>query len=144
MQRRTKMQLWILVGITLASILALPFLMGVSHGPVVKAGENGTFENDCCGTIKLVDGKMLLNDTQDVRYTVATDAKGPYIWPETFVGIVRYQGFEVDGTRSTRKLRLDRLPQPTRIELYEGVGVTPYVFARRLGPEEERQLSGSQ
>jgi hypothetical protein len=87
---------------------------------------------------------MLLNDTQDVRYTVATDAKGPYIWPETFVGIVRYQGFEVDGTRSTRKLRLDRLPQPTRIELYEGVGVTPYVFARRLGPEEERQLSGSQ
>ena len=140
MQRRTKVQLWTLGGITLASILALSSLVRVSHEPLVKVGENGTFENDCCGTIKLVDGKMLLNDTQVVRYTVGTDAKGPYILPETFVGIVQYQGFEVDGTRSTRKLRLDRLPQPTRLELYEGVGVTPYVFRRRLPRKSPPQL----
>ena len=132
MQRRTKVHLWTVGGITLASILALSSWVRVSHEPVVKVGENGTFENDCCGTIKLVDGKMLLNDTQVVRYTVEKDAKGPYILPDAFVGIVRYQGFEVDGTRSTRKLRLDRLPQPTKIELYEGVGVTPYVFGKRL------------
>ena len=132
MQRRTKMALSILAVITLASILALSSLGRASHERVVKVGENGTFENDCCGTLRLVDGKMLLNDAQDVRYTVGRDAKGPYILPDTFVGIVQYQGFEVDGTRSTRKLRLDRLPQPTRIALYEGVGVTPYVFARRL------------
>jgi hypothetical protein len=122
----------------------LLLVLVLSHHPEEKFGENGIFANDCCGTIKLADGKMLLNDTQNVRYTVETDAKGPYILPETFVGIVRDQGFEVDGTRSTRKLRLDRLPLPTRIELYEGVGVTPYVFGRRLSPEEERQLSGSQ
>lgn len=131
MQRRTIILLCILAGIVLASILAMSFLMDASHKPVVRAGENGTFENDCCGTIKLVDGEMLLNDAQSVRYTVETDAKGPYILPESFVGIVQYQGFEVDGTRSIRKLRLDRLPQPTKIVLYEGVGVTPYVFGRR-------------
>jgi len=137
------MALSILAVITLASILALSSLGRASHERVVKVGENGTFENDCCGTLRLVDGKMLLNDAQDVRYTVGRDAKGPYILPDTFVGIVQYQGFEVDGTRSTRKLRLDRLPQPTRIALYEGVGVTPYVFGRHLGAEEERPLSGA-
>jgi len=95
----------------------------------VKAGENGTFANDCCGTIKLSDGKMLLNDQQTVRYTVAKDAKGPYIQPYTYVGVVLYEGFDVDGTRSRIKLRLDRLPSPTRIVLYEGL--TPYVFTRQ-------------
>ena len=136
------MQRWIIMGVALAGTAALLCFLILPHQPAVKAGEDGTFANDCCGTIKLADGKMLLNDSQNVRYTVETDAKGPYILPETFVGIVRDQGFEVDGTRSTRKLRLDRLPQPTRIELYEGVGITPYVFGRRLRPEENRQLSG--
>lgn len=130
--------IWSIVALIGAGAAALLFLLVPSHGPQQKFGENGTFANDCCGTIKLADGMMLLNDTQSVRYTVGKDAKGPYILPEAFVGIMRYQGFEVDGTRSIIKLRLDRLPQPTGIELYEGVGSTPYVFARRLGTEQER------
>lgn len=112
-----------------AGVVALLFLMVFLNKPVVKAGENGTFANDCCGTIKLSDGKMLLNDQQTVRYTVAKDAKGPYIQPYTYVGVVLYEGFDVDGTRSRIKLRLDRLPSPTRIVLYEGL--TPYVFTRQ-------------
>ncbi|WP_445191866.1 hypothetical protein ACT009_15015 [Sphingomonas sp. Tas61C01] len=96
--------------------------------PVVDAGEAGLFANDCCGTVKLADGEMLLNDQQTISYTVARDADAPYILPRFDVGIVADQGLDVDGTRSVRKLRLDRLPAPTRLTLYEGS--TPYVFER--------------
>src|SRR5438067_10497469 len=124
------MRRWIIAGMVGAGIVVLLLFVVLSNEPVVKAGENGTFANDCCGTIKLSDGKMLLNDKQTVRYTVAKDAKGPYILPYTYVGIVLDEGFEVDGTRSTVKLRLDRLPGPTRIVLYEGL--RPYIFTRHV------------
>jgi len=126
------MRLRIIAGVVGASIVALLVLLIFFNKPVVKAGENGTFANDCCGTIKLTDGKMLLNDQQTVRYTVAKDAKGPYILPHTYVGVVLYEGFEEDGTRSRVKLRLDRLPGPTRIVLYEGL--RPYVFTKQRAP----------
>jgi hypothetical protein len=119
---------WIIGGVVASSIVVLLLLFVFLNEPVVKAGENGTFANDCCGTIKLSDGKMLLNDSQAVRYTVAKDAKGPYILPYTYVGVVLDEGFEMDGTRSTVKLRLDRLPSPTKIVLYEGL--RPYIFTR--------------
>jgi hypothetical protein len=122
------MRRWIIAGMVAAGIVVLLLLFVFLNEPVVKAGENGTFANDCCGTIKLSDGKMLLNDKQTVRYAVAKDAKGPYILPYTYVGVVRDEGFEVDGSRSTAKLRLDRLPRPTRIVVYEGL--RPYVFER--------------
>src|SRR5437763_11257465 len=121
------MRRWILAGIVAAGIAGL-LLVFLFNDPVVKAGENGTFANDCCGTIALSDGKMLLNDKQTLRYAVAKDAKGPYILPYTYVGVVRDEGFEIDGTRSTIKLRLDRLPRPSRIVVYEGL--RPYVFTR--------------
>ena len=97
--------------------------------PVVYAGEDGLFANDCCGTVNLANGEMLLNDQKTVSYSVAKDANGPYILPRSDVGVVADQGLDVDGTRSVRKLRLDRLPEPTRITLHEGL--TPYVFTKR-------------
>jgi hypothetical protein len=121
------MRRWIIAGIVAAGIAVL-LLVFLSNEPAVKAGENGTFANDCCGTIALSDGEMLLNDNQTLRYTVEKDAKGPYILPYTYVGVVRDEGFEIDGTRSTIKLRLDRLPRPSRIVVYEGL--RPYVFTR--------------
>ncbi|MEP7130875.1 MAG: hypothetical protein ABI770_07085 [Sphingomicrobium sp.] len=121
------MRRWIIAGIVAAGIAVL-LLVFLSNEPAVKASENGTFANDCCGTIALSDGKMLLNDKQTLRYTVEKDAKGPYILPYTYVGVVRDEGFEIDGTRSTIKLRLDRLPRPSRIVVYEGL--RPYVFTR--------------
>jgi hypothetical protein len=123
------MRRWIIAGMGAAGIAVLLLLFVFSNKPVVKAGENGTFANDCCGTVQLSDGKMLLNEQETVRYTVAKDATGPYVLPKTYVGIAPYQGFEVDGTRSTVKLRLDRLPRPTRIVLYWGAA--PYVFTRQ-------------
>jgi hypothetical protein len=124
-----EMRRWIIAGMVVAAGIVVLLLVFVFNEPVVKAGENGTFANDCCGTIKLSDGKMLLNDKQTLRYTVAKDAKGPYILTYTYVGVVRDEGFEMDGTRSTIKLRVDRLPWPTRIVLYEGL--RPYIFTRQ-------------
>jgi len=119
---------WIIVGTVAAVIVVLLLLFVFGNKPTVKAGENGTFANDCCGTIELSDGKVLLNDQQTVGYTVANDAKGPFILPSAYVGVVRNEGFEAGGTRSTIKLRLDKLPRPTRIVLYEGL--RPYTFTR--------------
>ena len=119
---------WITAGIVAAGTALLLAFLIVLHEPAVKAGENGTFANDCCGTVLLSDGKMLLNDQRTVSYVVARDADGPYILPHVDVGVVADQGLDVDGTRSVRKLRLDRLPAPTRITLHEGL--TPYVFKR--------------
>jgi hypothetical protein len=127
-ERVMTMRRWIIVGMVGAGIAASLFFLTLPHQPAVKAGEDGTFANDCCGTIKLADGKMLLNDQQVVRYTVARDGAGPYLLPHTYVGVVPYEGFDVDGTRSILKLRFDRLPAPNRIELYDGS--TPYSFTR--------------
>ena len=80
--------------------------------------ENGRFEADCCGTLELRGGEMLLNGRQTVRYDVGRDAGGPYLLPRTYyVGGLDARGFEVDGTRPALKLRLDRLPGPQTIVL---------------------------
>ncbi len=80
--------------------------------------ENGRFEADCCGTLELRDGEMVLNDRQSVRYDVGRDSEGPYLLPRTYyVGGLDARGFEVDGTRPALKLRLDRMPGPQTIVL---------------------------
>ncbi|HEX8225894.1 MAG TPA: hypothetical protein VF605_18975 [Allosphingosinicella sp.] len=80
--------------------------------------ENGRFESDCCGTLELRDGEMLLNDRHTVRYDLGRDSQGPYLLPRTYyVGGLDARGFEVDGTRPALKLRLDRLPAPRTIRL---------------------------
>ncbi|TCP99568.1 hypothetical protein C8J46_103456 [Sphingomonas sp. PP-F2F-A104-K0414] len=114
-----------------AGIVLLTFLSVFLHEPVVDARANGLFENDFSGTIKLADGKMLLNDQQTISYIIGSDAYGPYILPRVDVGVASDQGLDVDGTRSVRKLRLDRLPSATKLTLHEGL--TPYVF-KRLTP----------
>lgn len=123
------MSRWIVSGaVTIVAILAIVLFVS-ARKPAVDVGEAGIFENDCCGTVKLLDGKMVLNDQATVRYDVGTDGQGPYILPRTYVGVVDNEGFDVDGSRSLRKLRLDRLPAPTRIMLYEGP--SPYAFVEK-------------
>ena len=124
------MRRWIIAGIVGAGIVAPLVVFGLSREPETRAGEDGTFANDCCGTVTLSDGKMLLNGQQAVRYTVARDARGPYIMPSTYVGVVLDEGFDIDGTQSSVKLRLNRLPSPTTIVIFEGR--RPYIFARQV------------
>lgn len=121
---------WIIVGVGIGAIavLALFFLI-FAQKPAAPMGEDGTFANDCCGTVQLSEGKMVLNDSATVRYSVERDAEGPYILPRSYVGVRQYQGFDVDGTRKVVKLRLDKLPNPGGIVLYEGR--SSFVFARQ-------------
>ncbi|WP_130327094.1 hypothetical protein [Sphingomonas sp. BK036] len=116
------------IGVVAAGIVLLVALFLFLREPVVDASANGLFANDFCGTIKLADGEMLLNDQKTITYIIGRDADGPYILPRFDVGAVSDQGLDVDGTRSVRKLRLDRLPSPKKLTLHEGL--TPYFFER--------------
>lgn len=79
---------------------------------------DGRFEADCCGTLELQGGEMVLNGRRRVSYSVGRDAAGPYVLPRPYyVGGLESEGFEVDGTRPAMKLRLDRLPRPETIRL---------------------------
>jgi hypothetical protein len=99
----------------------------------VDGAENGVFAHDCCGDLRLEDGRIQLNGKDKVRYAVGRDSAGPYILPRTYVGALEDRGFEVDGTRPPLKLRLDRLPRPDSIALHEGSRL--YIFRR----ESERR-----
>jgi hypothetical protein len=94
-----------------------------------SAGEEGVFENDCCGTVGLAAGRLALNGGQSISYDVGRDERGPYILPRTYVGALEDQGFEVDGTQPAQKLRLDRLPAPRAIQL--PMGARAFVFRRK-------------
>jgi hypothetical protein len=126
-----------LLALGAAAALLLLALFLFRPAPATGA-ENGAFAADCCGTLRLEDGRMLLNGRQSVRYAVGRDSAGPYILPATYVGAFEDEGFEVDGTRPTVKLRLDRLPGPTAITLYHGT--RPLTFKReaeRAAPAAE-------
>jgi hypothetical protein len=115
---------------TAGAVLVLLFLLFLSRQAVPAGRENGIFENDCCGTLVLRDGGMILNGKQTVPYIVGRDVRGPYILPRTYVGALEDIGFEVDGTQPSIRLRLDRLPQPSRILLYSGA--RPFAFKRKV------------
>ncbi len=113
-------------GVLAAAAVAAFLLM---RGPPPSSGEEGTFENDCCGTVTLAQGRLSLNGSQTIRYDVGRDAHGPYLLPRTYVGALEDQGFEVDGTQPARKLRLDRLPGPQAIQL--PMGTRAFVFRKK-------------
>lgn len=110
-----------------AAALGIALLLNKPTTPAEAA--NGLFTHDCCGTLSLRDGRMIINQAKTVRYTVSQDEAGPYIIPETYVGPFENKGFEIDGTRQAIKLRLDHLPRPQSIVLIEGR--TPFVLKRK-------------
>jgi len=119
---------WTIAGGAAGAGLLLAAFFLLYRPPAATGLENGTYANDCCGALELKDGAMRLNGRQTVRYAVGRDSTGPYILPSTYVGAFLDRGFEVDGTRPTTRLRLDRLPAPGSIILYEGL--TPYILKR--------------
>ncbi len=117
----------------LAVAIVAAFLL--MRGPPPSSGEEGTFENDCCGTVTLAQGRLSVNGSHTVRYDVGRDADGPYLLPRTYVGVVEDQGFEIDGSQAAVKLRLDRLPGPHTIQLPMGTRV--FVFKKKGLPEQQ-------
>jgi hypothetical protein len=117
----------------LAAAAVAAFLL--MRGPPPSSGEEGTFENDCCGTVTLAQGRLSVNGSQTVRYDVGRDARGPYLLPRTYVGVVEDQGFEIDGSQAAVKLRLDRLPGPEEIQL--PMGMRAFVFRKKGLPAQQ-------
>lgn len=76
---------------------------------------DGTYASECC-IVELRGGDLVANGVDLVRYSVQQDDQGPYILPGTFVG-TEDGGIVLDGGRRVNKLRLDRLPNPTRISI---------------------------
>jgi hypothetical protein len=128
-----KLAIWSGGGAALAAAAVAAFLL--MRGPPPSSGEEGIFENDCCGTVTLAQGRLSVNDSQTVRYDVGRDAQGPYLLPRTYVGVVEDQGFEIDGSQAAMKLRLDRLPGPQAIQL--PLGTRTFVFRRKGLPAQQ-------
>jgi hypothetical protein len=114
---------------TLAGAGAALLAAGLFLAPASGSGAvEGEFRNDCCGTLRLEAGRMVLEGKSSVGYTIGRDAAGPYILPTTYVGPWEEQGFEIDGTRPPLKIRLDRVPAPQRV--YVGNGIDTWLFKR--------------
>jgi len=107
---------WVIAAMALAALAAMGLTLVVREPGLSSDLANGTYSNDCCGTIELRDGQMTANGANWVSYTVQRDEQGPYILPRTFVGTLD-RGIVLDGSRPVMKLRLDALPNPTRIEV---------------------------
>ncbi len=116
-----------IAGLAVAALLAAFFLLRETGVPIGAA--NGSYEHDCCGTLRLDGGVMLVGESKKVRYSLEQDEAGAYLLPATYVGPWEERGFEIDGTRPALKLRLDRVPGPTRIALTDGRSV--YVLKRK-------------
>jgi hypothetical protein len=63
------------IGVVAAGTVLLIAFFVFLRKPVVDPGANGLFANDFCGTIKLADGEMLLNDQQTISYIVRTSCR---------------------------------------------------------------------
>ena len=128
-----RLAIWSGGGGALAAAAVAAFLL--MRGPTSSSGEEGTFQNDCCGTVTVAQGRLSVNGSQAIRYDVGRDAQGPYLLPRTYVGVVEDQGFEIDGSQATRKLRLDRLPGPQAIQLE--MGTRAFVFRKKGLPAQQ-------
>jgi hypothetical protein len=108
---------WIGIGGAAAvAAVALGLVLSAGSGSSA-AGADGSYAHDCCGKMVLRDGRMVLGDVRTVGYVVEEDEAGPYLLPESYVGVWEERGFEIDGSRPPVKLRLDRIPKPTTIDV---------------------------
>ena len=108
---------WIgVAGAAAVAAAALGLLLSGRPGSS-EAAADGSYGHDCCGKMVLRDGRMLLGDVKSVGYVIEEDEAGPYLLPQSYVGAWEERGFEIDGSRPPLKLRLDRIPKPTTIDV---------------------------
>jgi hypothetical protein len=93
----------------IVAIVLLTALLLVRKPSPPSGLENGDFANDCCGSLTLREGQIILNGKSATSYTIGHDADGFYILPRNYVGGFDEIGFEIDGSRPAVGLRLDRI-----------------------------------
>ena len=119
-------------GVAAAAVLLAWVFLGNRGAPAAAVGDgaDGDYWHDCCGTIELRRGELVLEGAERVSYTIAKDGAGHYLLPDTYVGTWEHRGFEVDGSRPPLKLRLDKFPKPERVVLPAASG--SYSFKREV------------
>lgn len=112
---------WISAAVALAAVLCSLALFALRARGLPARAADGAYVNDCCGKLVLSDGTLILGDNgeRSVSYVIEWDEKGPFILPKFYVGPWENRGFQIDGSRPALPLRLDRLPAPTTIQLYD-------------------------
>jgi hypothetical protein len=120
---------WILAAAALAAAALALFLL-LREPRLRLADADGAYWHDCCGTLELRGGELVLEGRKKVAYALEEDEQGVFVLPATFVGTWEDRGFEVDGTRPPVPLRLDKFPKPERIVLPAPRG--SYSFRREV------------
>ena len=124
---------WAISAMFAAALAALAITLFTHRSGLPSDLADGTYANDCCGIVELRDGRMIANGGDLVGYSVQRDEHGPYILPRSFVG-AEDGGVLMDGHRPVVELRLDRLPNPTRISIPGLGGPENFVRTARRAP----------
>lgn len=112
---------WVAYGL---SIFAIP--LSAPSLPLKLA--DGSYQNDCCGSIILANGQMTLAGKQ-VSYVVESDKRGAYVLPPYYVGasatgfVIRPKGFPL-------KLYVNDETHPTELELMDDADSNVFTFHR--------------
>ena len=123
---------WVSVSIILAVFAAWLHIAFVGEERLPLGIADGSYANDCCGTIQLQNGRLFTKQGHEVGYVVERDKGGAYVLPAAFVGIQDGKEVQVDSGYPLT-LRLDAAPNPTTIELNDTGRGMGYVF-KRQGP----------
>jgi hypothetical protein len=124
---------WAISAVALVAVMAAGAALLVYGSGLPSHMADGTYSSDCCGAVELRGGHMLANGVDLVSYTVQEDDQGPYILPGSFVG-TEDGGIVLDGGKRVLKLRLDRIPNPTRISIPGLWGPERFVRSARRAP----------
>jgi hypothetical protein len=115
----------------IVAIVLLTALLLVRKPSPPSGLENGDFANDCCGSLTLREGQIILNGKSATSYTIGHDADGFYILPRNYVGGFDEIGFEIDGSRAAARSHIAYRTSHPKSLLVPG-GSKTYRFKRRL------------
>ncbi|MDF0546550.1 hypothetical protein PX699_29780 [Sphingobium sp. H39-3-25] len=113
-------------------------LIGWAHiifvgGPKLPvSAANGSYSNACCGTLVLKNGRMRFSGGRIARYDIEQDKVGPYIITDALVEVINGRHVSMESGKEPFKLRLDRTPNPSRIELTDLAASNAYQFVRQV------------
>ena len=116
------------VGLPLAAFaLSAIYLIAMPAPKLPLDAANGTYANDCCGTVTLRDGIMSFRN-REIAYIIERDKGGAYVLPQAYVGVEPGNGLKIERSRNVLKLRLDDEEHPEAISILGADG--EYRFTR--------------
>ena len=103
-----------LVAVAALFLVARSLIIPESLIPIGQA--NGTYANDCCGTLTLRDGTMRIGK-REIAYVIERDKNGAYLLPRLYVGVDPRYGLQIERSKYPLMLRLDDEKHPKDISI---------------------------